>query len=320
MNPVAFELMSMGCELYLSVFTGQVIGSFLNRKISLKRINKYEDCLIVKKEDLNNIQEFESDKIYENKVVKKHLSILTDYISEEDLNLVTERTKTLKIKRSLFFCSTASGTYESQKNKIKYSTKSSLGHEFLHAISSRYDKSKKIILTGFAQTKGLAFIGKGLNEGFTEYLNSCIFQKDKKKYNPSYESLASICELLKIFYFDEDGVDMLKLYINNDLPSFIEHMSKYMGKERATSFVLDMDKILAIYEIPFNIKHLYASLKLKIELYEIYKNKHQDNKEAIRYFESCLRKDPLIKISTLKSELKEKAKELVKVKRPTYEQ
>ncbi len=319
MEPVIIELLSLGCELYVSTMVGQTIGCYLNRKISLKRINKYDGHLIVNKESLDTISEFKSDKKYEYKAVNNYLSILKDYLDEEDLNLATERTKTLKIKRALFLCSTASGTYCSIKNIIKHSGKKSLGHEFFHAISSRYDKDKKIILTGFAQIKGLAFIGKGLNEGFTEYLNACIFQKERKRYSPSYFSLASICELLKIFYFDEDGIDMLHLYINNDLPSFIEHMSKYMGKERATSFVLDMDRLLTSYELPFSLSYLFKSLKLKLELYEIYKNKHQDNPEYVKDFEACLMKDPILQIRYMKKQIKDVAKELKRTKTPVYE-
>ncbi len=155
----------------------------------------------------------------------------------EDL-VIAEKNKLNKYnKRSVY---TTMGSYGDIENTIylrKNNGAKSLSHEFLHMCSAF--NQGKIQYCGFFQRHPNNFnIGKGLNEGFTSYLDKKLFGgKDTYYYIQPY-----IQALIKIVGEEE----LTKYYFRADLNGLINHLSQYIKDSYVYRFIENIDKLLNI--------------------------------------------------------------------------
>lgn len=283
------------------------------RKYRLYKASKYENYQIVNPSQIaelrNNVETIEYPDFTKKEIVKPYLEKLQEYVNEEDLKIAYKNIATLKIRKVPPTPLLVGGTYTPKKNKISYSKKKYFGHEFLHMASCVYNKAKKITLSGFCQRTKNADIGIGLNEGYTELLNRRLFTELNVKNPTSYQTLVEVTEITEMFF--DDKKDMAHLYFTNNLPRLIEHLSKYMPKEKAIDIIVELDKILIAYESTFGITDLKKAYKLKIRLLSLFKNSHPNELEKIELMKEKISNDLYLQFQVLSQELKDALKESI---------
>lgn len=287
------------------------IDSFITRNVNLHKASKYDGYTIVNPEQIkdyqNTAQILEPTDFTKKERIKPYLEELKKHVNEEDLKTAYKNIATLRIRKIYFMPFPISGAYDSKRNKLIFKKKKIIGHEFLHMASSVYDKTKKIILSGFCQRRKGAVIGVGLNEGYTELLNRRLFTELNGKRTLAYQTLVEVTELIEMFY--EDKKKMSHHYFTNNLPAVIEELSKYMPKEEAINTIVEMDKILIAYESSFGTADLKKALNLKYKLLDIYKQTHPNELEKITLFEEKVSQDMILQFKALFKEIKETFKE-----------
>ncbi len=178
---------------------------------------------------LNNNQELESllDKIL-------------DYIPVEYLGNLIRNIKTLEIlhekpiNNSIIFRSL--GCYYCNKNIIylpPLGIINTLSHEFLHAASSFYKDDLSI--SGFSIGNKYGKYFSGLNEGYTEVLNSRIFGFENNGYTSCYK----ICLLIELLF--DNYHDMEQAYFCNNTDLLIETFLKYGTKDEFVYIIEYLD-------------------------------------------------------------------------------
>lgn len=141
-----------------------------------------------------------------------------------------------------------------------------VNHELLHMSTARKDGNH--YFCGFEQTdrKSRCFIGRGLNEGYTEYLNRKYFSTEDDFY----------------YYFEErhlaKGIEriigkekMEQLYFASDLHSLVMELSKYTTIDKIASLINKIDRMQEEEMFVDYCAKLYT--ELKEEIVEIYGNK-----------------------------------------------
>ncbi len=230
MNPIlAYWFVKTGVNNFINGLALSLAARTFN---SDNFVKEYEEIL---KKHVNTIG-FSIPNLENKEILLPYLIKLTENVTDDELNLVMNRIENVTIKRGLPNLSNT-GTYNPRFNVLKYVFKSSIGHEFLHLASSFYDKLNNIWLCGFQRVKDNLIIGRGLNEGYTELLASRYYNKDGKV--SAYTSLVNICEMLELF-FDNDN-DMRKLYFSCNLPEFIKKMNEYMTDAEVYKLLFEMD-------------------------------------------------------------------------------
>ncbi|MDD2434699.1 MAG: hypothetical protein PHO63_00390 [Bacilli bacterium] len=219
--------------------------------------------------------------------IKDLVKKIEENIDHDYLNNLYTNLSNVKInkKLSLLFLG-IKGQYSSLKNTLNYSLNSSLEHELLHLASSHYDKENDLCQSGFVNYDKGFTLCKALNEGYTDLMARRIFNKKTTFYDGEVR-LAEFFELL----FDKD--ELQKYYFNNDLVSFINKLSTFIGREEAI-------KILIKFDLGFDLKKLsnpaykviYTDLELKLS--EIFMN---SNKPISKQFDhlDLLDKSPITK-------------------------
>ena len=130
------------------------------------------------------------------------------------------------------------GSYDIIKNIIEIlidDKSKSINHELLH-LSSAYNNGKTIY-AGFSQYQNnRLLIGRGLNEGYTAYLDSKLFGR---------EDVYSIVKPYVMFIEKIVGEEnMAKYYFTADLNSLINHLSKYCDEAMVYKLINNMDTLL----------------------------------------------------------------------------
>ena len=179
---------------------------------------------------------------------------------------------------------TAAAWYSSGSNKIEdlehKPSKHFLSHEFLHMASSNlYESGFKQIGAYDSKDGKKIYVGRGLNEGYTELLNCRLFGYDLKKC--TYMIPVKLTRLIETF-FDNPG-DMEKAYFNNDIAKVYLEFCKYGSNE--------MDSY-AYAPMPFDFIN---SIGTQMKLYEIIKR--SGNAEKIKKFEDILDEDKFIALT-----------------------
>lgn len=127
--------------------------------------------------------------------------------------------------------------------------RSTLAHEFLHLLSSRYDKKNKAFHSGFTMISKSASVGYGLTEGMTEFLNEnllgyCGDNTFAYSYYAERSCVKMLCEII--------GTEkMVEAYFNNDLELLIDELTEIYGtKEDAIKLITTIDSlhIVVLYE------------------------------------------------------------------------
>jgi len=276
----------------LPVFITSNFITIINNKKRLKRISKYAGCLIKdgldnKNYDISKLKQ----KINQEKVKKilPYVEKLSEYTSEENLKNIYLNLNTLKIKRNPFIIIYGiNAGYSILKNEITYFDKNSIGHEFLHFSSSFYDNESGVVYGGFQQSKGMASIGQGLDEGYTELLASRIYNKNHKV--GAYKSEVKIARLLEFFFSDKK--EMEKYYFNHNLPGFIHYLEQFSSRDEVINLILAIDLVHHTSR-KGSVLPIYNSLKIQLKLYNWLISKCH-NSEKIKEFEKIISENKFI--------------------------
>ena len=284
------------------IVANNMAAIFMNN-LRLKRISKYDNCIIRDTEALQ-LYNIKNKKEEFSKIVIKdllpYLEKLKFYTSHNNLTTVYDNLNNLKIKKNIFLVlSGATGGYSADKNMISYATNESIGHEFLHLASSKYDKENDVIFSGFKQQKGIACIGRGLNEGYTELLASKIYNKNNKI--TAYKKLVRIAELFQLFF--DDPKEMENYYFNHNLPGLIHYMEQFAPKDEIIKLILDVDNIYFFDDIILSSLSTYDYLKIQLKLYEWFISKNNST-EKLMVFENILCRNKIIELSLKNQKVK----------------
>ncbi|MBR2840406.1 MAG: hypothetical protein IKF01_00885 [Bacilli bacterium] len=232
------------------------------------------------------------------KELKDIFSKFVNYVNPENLeyslfNLVSiklENRRTFKDLLKIFTDDITLGYYDAFKNKINiiFNEKHVLSHEFLHMASTSYFNPH---LCGFNiincnNDSSFTNFGTGLNEGYTELLNSRIFYGGKK--SKSYKLNVEIVKLLECFF--DNPSDMQYAYFHNDINSVYKSFCQYGNRYEFFYVINELDNLTKLIT-PTDMKDYY---KLKLKLYEIIKR--SDDEKKISNFEKVLFNSPLTKI------------------------
>ena len=190
------------------------------------------------------------------------------------------------------------GMYDIQKNTIRYTLKSTIGHEFLHMASSYYDAATKTEYCGFFQTKGFDTIGEGLNEGYTELLASRIYEKNHKV--GAYKKEVGVTRLLELFF--DNPKEMEDYYFNHNLPGLIHHMEQYAPREEIIKLIHEIDEMHNLSNILSPIS-IYQQVKIQMKLYEWFRLKNK-NSQKLESFESFLKENKITLLVFKKQKIK----------------
>ena len=197
------------------------------RKKYVKQIALFIDTLSnsLPKENLvnfyENIEDLKPDK--SEKFIKKVFSSLVSGSIKDNSN----------------FCA----YYNSRSNSLDVNSKidnefldSCVLHELFH-MSSRKKVNDEMYLCGFAISKTDGCFGRGISEGFTEYLRLRYFPSE----NFSYSYFIMVVENLEKLIGKEK---MEHLYFNANLDGFVNELEKYDSRDNILKFVLDVDQLL----------------------------------------------------------------------------
>lgn len=237
-------------------------------------------------------------------ILKDIFSKFINYIDNINLDYCIRNLNSIKIKEvyeieekiyRFLFDEKALGCYYPYSNRIElYSKKPHvLSHEFLHMASTA---SWNTNLCGFhlstkLKDKNIQEIGVGLNEGYTELLNSRIFYNNEKP--KSYQKNVRIVKLLECFF--EDYKDMEQAYFNNDLNKVYEKICRYASRDE---FFLILNELDLYAKASNSIMDIKRFLKLEFKIYEIVKRSNDE--KFIDKFEKIFYEDKLIKYITEK--------------------
>ena len=130
-------------------------------------------------------------------------------------------------------------------NKIelsKRSSKSVLFHELLHLSSS--NRRNGVTYIGFNQiSNDYGDYGRGINEGYTEYLNRKYFSPKSMTAN-YYDYLSDISGILESII----GENLMhKFYFKSDLLSLYHELSKYVGELMSAEFIKHTDYVYKFF-------------------------------------------------------------------------
>lgn len=182
--------------------------------------------------------------------------------------------------------SLTSGYYDTKDNKITiiFNNKNVLSHEFLHMASTSYFDHRLCgfhIITDFYDDMTSRDMGVGLNEGYTELLNSRIFSSNKK--SNAYKLNVEIAKLIECFF--DSPKEMEYAYFHSNISAVYDAICKYSNREEFFYIIKTLDS-LTRYFVPTDIKEYY---QLKLKLHEIIKRSKDG--EKIEKFEKVLSKN-----------------------------
>ena len=227
----------------------------INKSFVLRR--KYLDKKIVVEAPpllIQNVKYFNSNEFDQEfrKDIIRFYNILSKNVKPENLTNFYENINKLTInknnKSSLstksFSCS---GLYYPTINEItlaKPYNKTALFHELLHLSSSCIRNG--IIYVGFNQTTNKKDQGRGINEGYTEYLNEKFF-KITSDASKIYKYLMGVSSQIEKIIGEEKMKDY---YFSSDLMSLYYDLCSY----------IDYDEVDLLIK---NTDYLYGSLRKK---------------------------------------------------------
>jgi hypothetical protein len=250
----------MGCLTYIAPFViANGTTAFVLSKISEKKIIT----------NFNDVKVIRTKKIKEMPIVPEEIkdlvSIIEKNVDKEYLDNLYTNLANVKIrKKFLLLLIGIKGKYSNTNNTLDYSLKRWIEHELIHLASAHYDEKNNICQSGFVHYgKGFS-LSKALNEGYTDLTTRRLFNKKTSFYNEEVR-IAQFFELL----FDKK--ELQKYYFSNDLVSFINKLSTFVGREEAI-------KILIKFDLGFELKKfsnpaykiIYTDIELKLS--EIFMN------------------------------------------------
>lgn len=226
---------------------------------------------------------FEQLKLFEKEYTKEELLIMRNNLH----NLIVD------YENGSFFLG---GSYNVKKNKISLNPlrdynspeyKEILNHE-MHHMATRL-RIDDYTVCGFEQLKirnGISHIGKGLNEGYTEYLSKDNLKKEKYQYKKNVD----LIPLIELFY--DNKLELRKNYFNADLPSVIKKFSEITDRNSAIELIRDIDKLF-FYDSnkTWFDKSEELEIDVRIKLYNLYKKlSGYSTKEELFFDDNMLEK------------------------------
>lgn len=171
-------------------------------------------------------------------VVDNFVSTLREKLPSDSLAAMEHNLQTLRINNTSnpIFCHLFNGMYNLNSNCIILGKQNrgvaTITHELLHMSSGRK------IITGFNN----GFVGRYLNEGYTEILNNRLFGHPITS-NPQY----NICSRFASIVEDIIGKDqMTNLYFNANLKGLFEQLSSYSSNTKTSVFLRDLDALMPL--------------------------------------------------------------------------
>ena len=231
-------------------------------------------------------------KLAENDVdaeLKDVFDKFVKYVDPINLECCLKNIRTVKIKKNFGFITWLKtkfdgtvGSYNPYANSLSLydKKKASLCHEFLHMASTSrnepYCCGFSVYKADYAEGKNVLF-GEGLNEGYTELLNSRIFGS---KITGDYSRNVKIARLMECFF--DSYREMECAYFHNDIDAVYRAFCKYGTNKEYFALMNNLDYFADSYMFSDSI----ASIKLQLKLYEIIKRSGDD--EKIKKFERVL--------------------------------
>lgn len=255
---------------------------------------------------LSKLPDFYKDEIDYTKreILRPYVEKLCNYISLEDMKLVRRNMRNLKVEKNLKTLFTGCiGYYDFITNEISYRKDKILGHEFLHMASTVYNQKNDVDFCGFSQSDAKNIIGTGLNEGYTELLNSRIYGVPLNEI--CYSDQVRIARMLELFFDDEK--EMTHLYFSCDLLGVIRQLEKYAPREEIIKLIIEFDdfNVYSNYN-GISLSRIMSSIKISRIYKKIYKwfSLKSDNQEKLIELEKIIKEDKIASIIVNKEKMK----------------
>lgn len=309
------KFLTLYLSTYITILTTSTIYfntlTLLSNKLRVKRISKTGYII---NNQIQTPPQVDKPKIKNNiyNLIIPYIEKLKNYTKEENLQALYRNIKNVSIKKqSSIYLTPYSGLYNAKENKITYLDKTALSHEILHMASTYYDKETNISYIGFKQSKDKSYIGQGLNEGYTELLNSRIYNNNKIT---SYHKETKIAKLLEFFF--DNPKEMEKFYFKHDLPGLIHHLEQYTSRNDIIKLLLDIDQINSYSNSIYSAIPTIKSIKVQISLYNMFEKKCTD-KRKVEQFKKIVCEDKIAKIILDGQKVALKRKNILQKPQPT---
>ncbi len=173
--------------------------------------------------------------------LSQYVDIKDTYYDKNILTLGIDKGNIINVIRGLFRNELLIADYSITSNNInlytRHNIENSIYHELLHMASSIYDKEKEVRKSGFFEGTKEYSVGYGLDEGYTEYLNTKYFSSERKCY--LYEIIIS--RLVELIVSKNK---MQKLYFKADLVGLCSGLASYSTEKSVKNFIFKSDYIL----------------------------------------------------------------------------
>ena len=291
-------------ELILLAAISASISLYLKNIFEIKNLKKrsillatHSNNILLDSEKIKEYKEKLNSNLaleHQDKTIFDQLKLFEKEYTKEELLIMRNNLQNLVVDcEGSFFLG---GSYNVEKNKISLNPlynynspeyKNILNHEMHHmATGLRIDN---YIICGFEQLKfrnGISHIGKGLNEGYTEYLSKNNLKKEKYPYKKNVD----LIPLIELFY--DNKLELRKSYFNADLPSVIKKFSEITDRDSVIKLIKDIDKLF-FYDSnkTWFDRSKELEIDIRIKLYNLYKKlSGYSNKEELFFDNSMLEK------------------------------
>ncbi len=252
------QIINIITPLTISSLSAIIINKFIidytTNKESIYKKYKYHidktPNINIKNKIINNHNKFNVSDYY---LLKVFINTLENNFNNENLAFLYHNLENLQIlsiddlkKLSRSITNKTMATYDAINNIIYLNKKRNLTifHELFHVSSSYFDKEKNTIYSGFSQIKKNNFIGKGLTEGYTQYLTEKYFQ-DNYNLLSSYPYEKGISKNIEYII---GNTNMESLYLNANLLGLINSLNQYNNIDNIYKFIYNIDFIMHYLE------------------------------------------------------------------------
>ena len=186
-----------------------------------------------------------------NKELRDFYNTLMESIPDYDFpymhrNINTLRIYPIYIQNPKFFRRKVAAYYNCIKNTVRYTKNVKdkvLPHELLHMASTVKRDEDTSIFSGFSQSTKLGnyeLIGRGLNEGYTQYLAEKYFDVGYRSYPLEVLIAAKLEDVIT-----EEKME--KMYFNADLKGLVHELLKYIDEKAIIMFMYAIDFLGTLY-------------------------------------------------------------------------
>ena len=160
----------------------------------------------------------------DKKRVLDNIDILQEKIPYIDLACLYENCNDLKITHDAEEKDHVLATFNKYNSTInlEVDTKTIFNHEFLHMLDSVYIEDG----TSSLEKKHYWNTNTFLEEGFTEWLNSYLFDTKPS----AYETQVADIEIIKYIFNNKDK-DLINLFVNKSYKDFVNRLNDYLSNE-----------------------------------------------------------------------------------------